>query len=135
VVAIGVGAATQPISAPLLLGAVLGVAAAVGLWWLYFDVASLAAEHRLAEIQGQARVRLAVEAYTDGHFPIVAGIVLAALGMEGVLAHADQSKPLGGFYGAALFGGVALYLAGYLLFKRRMHGALSLHGWWRSACS
>jgi low temperature requirement protein LtrA len=135
VVAIGVGAATQPISAPLLLGAVLGVAAAVGLWWLYFDVASLAAEHRLAEIQGQARVRLAVEAYTYGHFPIVAGIVLAALGMEGVLAHADQSKPLGGFYGAALFGGVALYLAGYLLFKRRMHGALSLHGWWRSACS
>jgi hypothetical protein len=46
--------------------------------------------------------------------------------MEGVLAHADKSKPLGGFYAAALFGGVALYLAGYLLFKRRMHGALSL---------
>jgi low temperature requirement protein LtrA len=78
------------------------------------------------EARGLARVRLAVEAYTYGHFPIVAGIVLAALGMEGVLAHADKSKPLGGFYAAALFGGVALYLAGYLLFKRRMHGALSL---------
>ena len=126
VVAIGAGAATQPISAPLLFGAILGVAAAVGLWWLYFDVASLAAEHRLVEAHGQARVRLAVEAYTYGHFPIVAGIVLAALGMEGVLAHAGESKPLGGFYAAALFGGVALYLAGYLLFKRRMHGALSL---------
>jgi low temperature requirement protein LtrA len=36
VVAIGVGAATQPISTPLLLAAILGVAA-VGLWWLYFD--------------------------------------------------------------------------------------------------
>jgi low temperature requirement protein LtrA len=126
VVAIGVGAATQPISGPLLLAAILGVAAAVGLWWLYFDVASLAAEHRLVEARGLARVRLAVEAYTYGHFPIVAGIVLAALGMEGVLAHADESAPLGGFYAAALFGGVALYLAGYLLFKRRMHGALSL---------
>ena len=34
--------------------------------------------------------------------------------------------PLGGFYAAALFGGVALYLAGYLLFKRRMDGVLSL---------
>jgi hypothetical protein len=44
VVAIGAGAAQKPISAPLLLAAVLGVAAAVGLWWLYFDVASLAAE-------------------------------------------------------------------------------------------
>jgi low temperature requirement protein LtrA len=60
VVAIGAGAAQQPISVPLLLAAVLGVAVAVGLWWLYFDVASLAAEHRLAEVQGQARARLAL---------------------------------------------------------------------------
>jgi low temperature requirement protein LtrA len=60
VVAIGVGAAAQPISGPLLVGAVLGVAAAVCLWWLYFDVVSLAAEHRLVEAQGQARVRLAL---------------------------------------------------------------------------
>jgi low temperature requirement protein LtrA len=126
VVAIGVGAAEQPISAPLLLAAVLGVAAAVGLWWLYFDVASLAAERRLGEAHGQARVRLALEAYTYGHFPIVAGIVLAALGIEGVLAHAGDSKPLGSFYALPLFGGVALYLAGQLLFKRRMHNVLSL---------
>ena len=119
-VAIGTGAAQQPISAPLLLAAVLGVAAAVGLWWLYFDVASLAAEHRLAETQGQARARLALEAYTYGHFPIVAGIVLTALGVEGVLAHADAARPLGGFYAAAL------YLAGELLFKQRMHRTLSL---------
>jgi low temperature requirement protein LtrA len=66
VVAIGAGAAQQPISAPLLLAAVLGVAAAVGLWWLYFDMVSLAAEHRLLEAHGQARVDLAVEAYTMG---------------------------------------------------------------------
>ena len=90
------------------------MAAAVGLWWLYFDVASLAAEHRLAEVHGRARARLALEAYTYGHFPIVAGIVLTALGAEGVLAHADESKRLGGFSAAALFGGAALYLAGEL---------------------
>jgi low temperature requirement protein LtrA len=126
VVAIGVGAAQKPISAPLLVAAILGVATAVGLWWLYFDVASLAAEHRLLEAHGQARVRLALEAYTFAHFPIVAGIVVAALGVEGVMAHADEAKPLGDFYAPALFGGVALYLAGHLLFKRRMHSALSL---------
>jgi low temperature requirement protein LtrA len=89
-------------------------------------VASPAAEHRLREADRQARVRLALEAYTYGHFPIVAGIVLTALGMEGGLAHADESEPLGAFYASALFGGVALYLGGYLLFKQRMHGALSL---------
>lgn len=126
VVAIGFGAAERPISAPLLLAAILGVAAAVCLWWLYFDMVSLAGEQRLVEARGQARVDLAVEAYTYGHFPIVAGIVLAALGVEGVLAHAGESKPLGDFYALALFGGFALYLAGQLLFKLRMHSALSL---------
>jgi low temperature requirement protein LtrA len=115
VVAIGAGPAEQPISTPLLVAAILGVAAAVGLWWLYFDVASLAAEHRLAEVQGQARARLALEAYTFGHFPIVAGIVLAALGIEGVLAHAGDSEPLGAFYALPLFGGVALYLAALII--------------------
>jgi low temperature requirement protein LtrA len=126
VVAIGFGAAEQPISAPLLFAAILGVAAAVCLWWLYFDVVSLAAEHRLVEARGQARVNLAVEAYTYGHFPIVAGIVFAALGVEGVLAHAGESKPLGAFYALPLFGGFALYLAGLLLFLHRTHGVLSL---------
>jgi low temperature requirement protein LtrA len=67
-----------------------------------------------------------VEAYTYGHFPIVAGIVLAALGVEGVVAHAGEREPLGVFYALALFGGVALYLTGQLLFKRRMHNRLSL---------
>jgi hypothetical protein len=61
--------------------------------------------------------------------------VLAALGVEGVLVHAGDSEPLGAFYALPLFGGVALYLAGHLLFKQRMYNALSLPGWWRSACS
>ncbi|GAA0390121.1 hypothetical protein Acor_46740 [Acrocarpospora corrugata] len=55
----------------------------------------------------------------------MAGIVLAALGVEGVLAHAGEGEPLGAFYALPLFGGLALYLAGHLLFERRMHGALS----------
>jgi low temperature requirement protein LtrA len=126
VVAIGVGAVGQPISAPLLAAGVLGVLAALCLWWLYFDVVSGAAEHRLREEQGQARVRMAIECYTYGHFPIVAGIVVGAVGVEGVLAHASEDKPLGYFYAAALYGGFALYLAGHLLFKQRMYGALGV---------
>ena len=94
VVAIGVGAAEQPISTPLLLAAVLGVAAAVGLWWLYFDLASLAAEHRLLEAHGQARVRLALAAYTYGHLPIVAGIVLTALGVVETTRYAQTRHSL-----------------------------------------
>ena len=126
VVAIGVGAAGQPISTPLLVAGVLGIEAALCLWWLYFDVVSRAAEHRLRDAQGQARVRMALEAYTYGHFPIVAGIIVGAVGVEGVLAHAGDGEPLGLFYAAALYGGFALYLAGHLLFKQRMYAALSV---------
>jgi len=126
VVAIGVGAAGQPISTPLLAAGVLGIVAALCLWWLYFDVISRAVERRLRDAQGQARVRMAIEAYTYGHFPIVAGIIVGAVGVEGVLAHAGDGKPLGLFYAATLYGGFALYLAGHLLFKQRMYAALSV---------
>jgi low temperature requirement protein LtrA len=126
IVAIGVGAAGHPISAPLLAAGVLGIVAALCLWWLYFDVVSRAAENRLRDSQGQARVRMALEAYTYGHFPIVAGIIVGAVGVEGVLAHAGEGEPLGLFYAAALYGGFALYLAGHLLFKQRMYAALSV---------
>jgi low temperature requirement protein LtrA len=126
VVAIGVGAREHPLSGPVIAAVVLGVAAAVCLWWLYFDMVSLAAEQRLREAQGAARVTMAIKAYTYGHFPLVAGIVIAALGIRGVVASAGGSKPLGAFYASALFGGFALYLAGHLLFKREMHSELSV---------
>jgi low temperature requirement protein LtrA len=125
VVAIGVGAGDQPIRAGLILAAILGVIVAICLWWLYFDVVSLAAERRFVQARAQDQVKLAIDGYTYGHFPIVAGIVLAALGVRGVVAHAEETTGLGGFYAAALFGGAALYLAGHLLFKRQMHNGLS----------
>jgi low temperature requirement protein LtrA len=121
VVAIGVGAASQPISAPLLLAAILGVAAAVGLCWLYFDVASLAAERRLLEAVGQARVRLALEAYTYGHFPIVAGIVVAALPAAVVL------PPLVGLAGLVLILAALIVVetTRYAQIRRNLRGASS----------
>ncbi|OWV06832.1 low temperature requirement protein A [Micromonospora wenchangensis] len=125
-VAIGVGAAGQPVGVPLLTAAVLGVGTAVCLWWLYFDVVAPAARRRLVAAHDAARVSLAVDAYTYGHFPLVAGIVLTALGVEGVVANADETGPLGAFYALSLYGGAALYLAGHLLFERLVHRATSL---------
>jgi low temperature requirement protein LtrA len=125
IVAIGVGAADQPIGVALLLAAVLGVAVSICLWWLYFDVVSVAAERRFHAATGAERVRMAIDAYTYGHFPIVAGIIVAAIGVEGVLAHAGDGAGLGAFYAVPLYGGTALYLAGQVVFKRRVLGAAS----------
>ncbi|MFE6822263.1 low temperature requirement protein A [Streptomyces sp. NPDC057690] len=117
-IAMAAGAADHPASVPLLTAGVLGVGVAAGLWWLYFDVVTLLVEHRLAETRGRSRVSMAVHAFGYGHFPIVTGIVLTALGVEGVVAHAGDDKGLGGFYAGALCGGAATYLAGLLIFGR-----------------
>ncbi|MEU6794341.1 low temperature requirement protein A [Nonomuraea wenchangensis] len=124
--ATGVGVAGRAVSVPLLAGAVLGIAVAVCLWWLYFDVVAPAAEHRLVRALGVIRVKMVVEGYTYGHFPIVAGVIVTGLGVQGVLAHAAEGVALGGFHASALYGGAALYLGGHVLFGGLMHGVLSL---------
>jgi low temperature requirement protein LtrA len=126
VVAVGVGAAQQPISTELLVAAVLGVLLSLLLWWAYFDAMSPAAERVMREARGEHRVRLAIDAYTYGHFPVVAGIVIAAVGVEEVLGHAVESEEMGMFAAGALFGGVALYLVGLLIFKWRLRMGIGI---------
>ncbi|OXY92869.1 low temperature requirement protein A [Streptomyces diastatochromogenes] len=116
--ALGVGAAELPVSLSLLAAAALGVGAAMALWWLYFDVVTLVARRRLHQAGSEDRLALAAGAYGVGHFPVVAGIVLTALGVEGVVGHAGSGHGLGWFSAGALCGGAALYLGGLLLFGR-----------------
>ncbi len=56
------------------------------LWWLYFDRIAGYAQERLANA-GDEVGQLGRDAYTYLHVPIVAGIVLAAVGDELVIAH------------------------------------------------
>ena len=130
VVAIGVGAAHEAISVPILVGAVLAILLTISLWWLYFDVTAIAAEHKLAEQKGQARAAMATDAYTYLHLLLIAGIVISALGVEEVIAHAADDEPLGLFAACALFGGPSLYLAGHAFFWKRVGGSFKV---WRLA--
>ncbi|MFJ7072232.1 low temperature requirement protein A [Streptomyces sp. NPDC098781] len=114
--ALGVGASELPVSVALIVAAALGVGVAMGLWWLYFDLVTHLVARRLDEAGKETRLALASSAYGVGHFPIVAGVVLVALGLEGVVAHADSDHGLGWFYAWVLCGGAAVYLAGLLLF-------------------
>jgi low temperature requirement protein LtrA len=124
VVSIGVGAGVA-LSAEVITGAVLGVFLAAGLWWLYFDVASIVAARRLAAIPaGKERNELARDAYSYLHFPMVAGVVLVAFGIKTTLGHVGH--PLHLVAAAALAGGVAIYLLAHVAFKRRAVGLWSV---------
>ena len=122
--AMGAARLTTNLHTPLLIAALFGICIALGLWWLYFDLVTLAVEERLHHAEHETRLKLAVDAFGYGHFPIVAGIVLGSLGLEGVVEHAADTKGLGAFYAWALSGGAALYLAGLVLF-----GWLTLRAW------
>ena len=124
--AVGVGAGEHPLTIPLLLAAGLGVVLAICLWWLYFDLVAAATGRRVAELAGTERIRIAFEAYVYGHFPLVAGVLLAAVGVEGALRLAGTDESLGAFYGLCLVGGVALHLIGHLIFDRRVQRARSV---------
>jgi low temperature requirement protein LtrA len=83
IVAIGVGASGEPLDAGVVVAALLGVGIATSFWWAYFDWVSIVAESRLASATGPARAALARDAYAYLHLPMVAGIVLFALGLKG----------------------------------------------------
>jgi low temperature requirement protein LtrA len=88
------------------------------LWWIYFDVVALVTARRLTlASEGGARNRLARDSYSYLHFPMVAGIVLGALGLEETLAHVDE--PLDGPHAVALLGGIAVYLLAHVALRLR----------------
>ncbi|MHA7261945.1 low temperature requirement protein A [Arthrobacter sp. TMN-37] len=122
IISIGVGASERPVSTLMILGAVFGVGLSICLWWLYFDVMAIAAEHVLARLRGRARSALAVDAYTYLHLPLIAGVVLSALGVEDALAHLDETSGYGWLGAGALLGGTALYLLAHAAFWRRVGG-------------
>ncbi len=124
IVAIGVGASGLVIGTGVVVAAVLGIALAAALWWAYFDLVMLVAGQRLSAAKGGERARLARDAYSYLHLPMVAGIVLVALGIKKTLA--DVGDPLGTIPAIALCGGVALYLLGHNAFRLRDVGSISV---------
>jgi low temperature requirement protein LtrA len=117
IVAIGVGAAGIPLDAGVVAAALAGIVIAAALWWGYFDVVAPVAERKLREAQGGARARLARDSYSVLHLPMIAGIVLLALGVKKALEHVEQ--PLDTVPAVALCGGVALYLLAHIAFRLR----------------
>jgi low temperature requirement protein LtrA len=117
------GATTSQLDLDLARVAALSVAflATAAFWWLYFDYVARIAERRL-ELASD-RTNLARDGYTYLHVVMVAGIIVAAVGDELVIAH--PTDELTGAEVAAVVAGPALYLLGHTLFRLRMAGSLS----------
>jgi low temperature requirement protein LtrA len=124
IVALGVGARPR-IDAEVVAAAVLGVAIAAALWWIYFDVTAIIAQRRLAQAPaGRERNEMARDSFSYLHFFMVAGIALLALGLKAILLGVSHHLPL--VRAVPLLGGAALYLLAHVAFRFRNMHALSV---------
>lgn len=106
--------AGQPIDAARLTGFVIAFLSAALMWWLYFD---LGAERGARLISGHEQAgRVARNAYTYLHMPIVLGVVIGAVGDALLLEEAQA--PADGALVLVQTGGALLFLVGLGLFKR-----------------
>jgi low temperature requirement protein LtrA len=97
--------------------------ATVAMWWLYFNIGAEKSRHKIERSDDPGRI--ARVAYTYLPVLLIAGIVVAAVADELVLAH-----PIGGRAELSailvILGGPALYVVGNMLFKRISFGRLPL---------
>jgi low temperature requirement protein LtrA len=117
------GATAAGLDITLARGTAIAVAflGSAALWWLYFDYVARIAQVRLDRADDKGR--LARDAYTYLHIPMIAGIIVTAVGDELVIAHPDER--LSGPELATVAGGPALYLLGHVGFRLRMARSLS----------
>jgi low temperature requirement protein LtrA len=125
IVAIGVGS-NVGVDAGVVTAAVLGTGVAAALWWMYFDIVALVAERRLQNAEpGKEQNEIARDSFSYLHFPMVAGIVLLALGLKKTLVHVDDELEL--VPATAMLAGTALYLVAHVAFRWRNVHRFSKH--------
>jgi low temperature requirement protein LtrA len=99
---------------------VIAFVGSVAMWWIYFDTAAERGSEQISHSADPGQ--LARLAYTYVHLLIVAGIIVAAVSDELILAHPTDPAELPAI--AVILGGPALYLLGNMLFKRAIAARL-----------
>lgn len=96
----------------------LGVAVMATFWWTYFGLTS-GARQRLEQATGTERAHLARDAYSYLHLPLVAGIMLFAVGAHATIERATAPLPLAP--AVALACGMALFYFADVAYRWRDH--------------
>ncbi|MEU8264075.1 low temperature requirement protein A [Micromonospora sp. NPDC048999] len=127
VISVGVGSNLigQPPTAAAVAAAVLGIFFTAALWWAHYDMIGPAARIALHAAEDGPRITMARDAYGYCYLPMIAGIILFALGAEDIVSDITNPQipdwgPALGPAVALLFGGVILYLCGSMLFQLRI---------------
>jgi low temperature requirement protein LtrA len=115
VIAVGIGLGTAALPAGRIITALLGLALAASLWWLYFNGDEERAQLAMERAPEERRPWFAVQAFGYIFLPILGGIVVVAAGMKLAVVAYDEPATLS----TALFlaSGVAAYALGLVLFR------------------
>jgi low temperature requirement protein LtrA len=106
----------------VFLAFLIAFVGSVGLWWLYFDRGADEASQVIAASTNPARLgRLA---YTYLHIPLVAGVIVTAVGDELSIAHPGGDTH--GWTAFALLCGPMIFLIGQIGFKKAVWDIVSL---------
>jgi low temperature requirement protein LtrA len=126
VVAGGIGAAGLAVDAELMLAVVLALLLSAGLWWAYFGADDdEQAERALTDAPARRQPWIALEGFGVAHYFLLLGVVLTAAGIKKAIGHAYD--PLETAQALVLGGGVALFLAADVAFRRVLGLGRSLH--------
>ena len=118
IVVTGATASSTGLTSTVVLCLVVAFVETAALWWLYFGATAQRARDAMSTCDDPGR--LARDAYTYLHLPIVAGIIATAVATD--LLIAGPHDPPHGVALAMILGGPALYLLGESLFRWRMTG-------------
>jgi low temperature requirement protein LtrA len=123
IVLAGATASDTGLSVDVVAALLLAFLSSTALWWLYFGQVAGAVLERIRGATAEERGQIGRDIYTYLHLPIIAGIVLVAVGDELVIAHPiDDLHDAGAL---VALGGTALFLAGLMACAARIGQAQS----------
>jgi low temperature requirement protein LtrA len=122
IVVTGATASETGLTSTVVLCLVVAFVETAALWWLYFG--ATAEEARVSITSCEDPGRVARDAYTYAHLPIVAGIIATAVASGLLIAAPHEPTNTVGL--AMILGGPALYLLGESVFVWRVTGALNV---------
>ena len=120
IIAVGVALEEFELSSALAIRLVVGLAGASAMWWAYFDRLQQVWENALRAADEHSLGRAARDIYSLAHYPMIVGIVFAAVALEEAFLHPDE--PMKGVVATLFAVSFGLFILGTVVATFRSHG-------------